>query len=223
MLAQVSAGTGSGGDSSGDDKLKATIVSHSSEGSARVARQDALERVIVVDDLNRVLGEGDKLDVHRRGQLHRAFSIFIFNANGDLLLQRRADTKYHFAGQWSNSCCGHPRPDEPTAGAALRRLGEELGFHAPLTEQMQLTYRAADPLSGLIEHEYLHVFRGRFVGEPRPDPAEVGAWRWISVGAVRRAVRVSPGLFTPWFRLIAERVFEETSADQRDVSSRRSA
>ncbi|WP_245561809.1 isopentenyl-diphosphate Delta-isomerase [Lamprocystis purpurea] len=200
-------------DSSGDDKLKSAIVSHSSEGSARVGRQDALERVIVVDDQDHALGDGDKLDVHQRGLLHRAFSIFIFNAGGDLLLQRRADTKYHFAGQWSNSCCGHPRPDEPTARAALRRLGEELGFHAPLTEQMQLTYRAADPLSGLIEHEYLHVFRGRFVGEPRPDPAEVGAWRWISVGAVRRAVRVSPDLFTPWFRLIAERVFDDPLED----------
>lgn len=192
--------------------MKAAIVSHSSAGVQRATQQDAVERVVLVDAHDRPFGDGDKLDVHRTGQLHRGFSIFIFNANEDLLLQRRADEKYHFAGRWSNSCCGHPRPGEATARAALRRLGEELGFQAPLSEQMQLVYRAQDPLSGLIEHEYLHVFRGHYVADPRPDPAEVGAWRWISVAAVRRGLRVSPGLFTPWFHLIAERVFNDQPA-----------
>jgi isopentenyl-diphosphate Delta-isomerase len=187
--------------------LKAAIVSHSTtDGHRRAAQQDALERVILVDIQDRPEGDGDKLDVHRLGQLHRAFSIFIFNANGDVLLQRRADDKYHFAGYWSNSCCGHPRPGEHTGKAAVRRLGEEFGFQAPLNEQMELVYWAEDPESGLIEHEYLHVFRGRFVGDPRPDPHEVGAWRWMSVPAVRRAVGRFPGLFTPWFRLLADRI-----------------
>ncbi len=187
--------------------MKAAIVSHSTtDGHKRAAQEDALERVILVDAQDRPEGEGDKLDVHRLGQLHRAFSIFVFNARGDVLLQRRADAKYHFAGYWSNSCCGHPRPGEPTAKAALRRLGEELGFQAPLTEQMQLVYWAQDPESGLIEHEYLHVFRGRFVDDPRPDPREVGAWRWMSVPAVRRSVARFPALFTPWFRLLADRI-----------------
>jgi isopentenyl-diphosphate delta-isomerase len=166
---------------------------------------ERLERVILVDPQDRPLGDGHKLDVHREGQLHRAFSILIFNAQGELLLQRRAEGKYHFAGHWSNSCCGHPRPGETTYRAALRRLGEELGFQAPLTEDLQLVYRAADPRSGLIEHEYLHVFRGRFVGEPRPDPDEVGAWRWMAPGAVRRALARRPGLFTPWFALLVEK------------------
>lgn len=187
--------------------MKAAIVSRSTADSHRLAvQQDALERVILVDAQDRAEGEGDKLDVHRLGQLHRAFSIFIFNAKGEVLLQRRADDKYHFAGYWSNSCCGHPRPGEPTAKAALRRLGEELGFQAPLNEQIQLVYWAQDPDSGLIEHEYLHVFRGRFVDDPRPDPHEVGAWRWMSVPAVRRAVVRFPSLFTPWFRLLADRI-----------------
>jgi isopentenyl-diphosphate Delta-isomerase len=165
-----------------------------------------LERVILVDEQDLPLGSGDKLDVHRAGELHRAFSIFVFSPNGDVLLQRRAEKKYHFAGLWSNSCCGHPRPGETTGEAAVRRLGEELGFQTPLSEQMQLIYRADDPDSGLIEHEYLHVFRGTFVGEPHPDPAEVSAWRWTPIPVLRRAIAKSPGLFTPWFRLIAEHV-----------------
>jgi isopentenyl-diphosphate delta-isomerase len=169
--------------------------------------------VILVDGDDRIQGDGGKLDVHRLGLLHRAFSIFIFNRKGDLLLQRRADAKYHFAGRWSNSCCGHPRPGETTACAALRRLGEELGFQTPLIEQMQLVYRAEDPGSGLIEHEYLHVFRGHYVADPHPDPAEVGAWRWIPVGAVRRGLVKSPHLFTPWFRLIVERVLDAAAAE----------
>ena len=193
--------------------MKAAIVRHlMSDGQGR-AGQDALERVILVDLDDRSQGDGDKLDVHRLGQLHRAFSIFIFNAKGDVLLQRRADEKYHFAGRWSNSCCGHPRPGEPTARAAVRRLAEELGFQTPLTEQMQLIYRAEDPQSGLIEHEYLHVFRGRYMDDPRPDPAEVGAWRWTPVGAVRRGLVKSPHLFTPWFQLIVERVLDAAVAE----------
>ena len=193
--------------------MKAAIVTYSSAGPEFRPQQDALEQVLVVDEQDRRIADGDKLEVHRLGLLHRAFSVFIFNAKGELLLQRRASAKYHFAGQWSNSCCGHPRPGEVTARAALRRLGEELGVQAPLTEQMQLIYRAQDPVSGLIEHEYLHVFRGRYVADPRPDPAEVGAWRWASVATIRRALRVSPGTFTPWFGLIAGRVFDTPLPD----------
>lgn len=187
--------------------MKAAIVPRRLvPGSAPARVQERLERVILVDPDDRPLGEADKLDAHREGQLHRAFSILIFNARGELLLQRRAEGKYHFSGRWSNSCCGHPRPGEPTYRAALRRLGEELGFQAPLTEEAQLLYRAWDPISGLTEHEYLHVFRGRFVGEPRPDPDEVGAWRWMSIAGVRRALDRRPALFTPWFALLMGRV-----------------
>jgi isopentenyl-diphosphate delta-isomerase len=188
--------------------LKAAIVPRRTTPSSVPAGDlERLERVILVDAEDRPIGEGDKLEVHREGgQLHRAFSILIFNARGELLLQRRAEGKYHFAGRWSNSCCGHPRPGEATYRAALRRLGEELGFQAPLTEDLQLVYRALDPISGLTEHEYLHVFRGRFVGEPRPDPDEVGAWRWMSIQGLRRALAQRPGLFTPWFALLMGRV-----------------
>lgn len=178
------------------------------EIEGRASQQDALERVILVDEQDSPQGDGDKLGVHRLGQLHRAFSIFVFNAKGDVLLQRRAAGKYHFAGLWSNSCCGHPRPGEATATAAARRLGEELGFQTPLTERMQLIYRAEDAESGLIEYEYLHIFIGLYVDDPRPDPAEVSAWRWTPVDVIRRAIGKTPQTFTPWFRLIAGPVFD---------------
>jgi isopentenyl-diphosphate Delta-isomerase len=192
--------------------LKAAIVPRPSATEQRAAQaQERLERVILVDSDDRPRGEGDKLDVHHTGELHRAFSILIFNAANQLLLQRRAEGKYHFAGRWSNSCCGHPRPGEVTHLAARRRLGEELGFHAPLVERTQLVYRAEDPATGLVEHEYLHVYWGRFVGDPRASAEEVGAWRWMSIPAIHRAMEGRPILFTPWFRLLVANIFGQGS------------
>ncbi len=175
----------------------------------RAALRDAQEQVILVDDRDLVLGAAGKLDAHRLGQLHRAFSILVHNAEDDLLLQRRADSKYHFATRWSNTCCGHPRPEETTPMAAGRRLKEEFGIRIPLTERVQLVYRAEDRETGLIEHEYLHVFHGVYTGDPRPDPTEIGAWRWMSVPAIRRALRAHPGWFTPWFKLLVHRLFPQ--------------
>ncbi|AFL73949.1 isopentenyl-diphosphate Delta-isomerase [Thiocystis violascens] len=175
----------------------------------RTAQRDALEEVIVVDQEDRMLGAAGKLDVHRTGDLHRAFSILVFNADGDLLLQRRADVKYHFAKRWSNTCCGHPRPGESTSMAAGRRLKEEFGIRVPLTERAQLIYRAEDQDSGLIEHEYLHIFHGVYAGVPHPDPAEIGAWRWMGVPVIPRALRVHPEWFTPWFPLLIGRLLTE--------------
>ncbi|MBK1716613.1 isopentenyl-diphosphate Delta-isomerase [Thiocystis violacea] len=176
------------------------------EDLERASRRDALEQVILVDDQDRAIGEAGKLDSHRLGQLHRAFSILVFNADGDLLLQRRADSKYHFASRWSNSCCGHPRPGESTPMAAGRRLREEFGIRVPLTERAELVYRAEDQESGLIEHEYLHVFHGVHTGDPRPDPTEIGAWRWMSLPEINRSLRLHPHWFTPWFKLLVERL-----------------
>lgn len=165
-------------------------------------RRDAAEEVILVDRDDHAIGTGGKLDVHQAGQLHRAFSILVFNADGDLLLQRRAECKYHFAMCWSNTCCGHPRPGESTLMAAGRRLREEFGFRVPLTERAQMVYRAQDSDSGLIEHEYLHIFYGVSAGDPQPDPSEIGAWRWMAVPAIRRALKMRPASFTPWFHLL---------------------
>ncbi len=178
----------------------------SDEARARVAQRDAQEQVILVDERDQAIGIGGKLEAHRLGQLHRAFSILIFNRRGELLLQRRAAVKYHFGCLWSNTCCGHPRPGEPTEDAARRRLDEEFGLQVGLRERMRLIYRAEDPASGLIEHEYLHVFQGLCADPPRPDPAEIGAWRMLAPTQIQRALRLHPEWFTPWFRLLADRL-----------------
>jgi isopentenyl-diphosphate delta-isomerase len=160
--------------------------------------------VVLVDAEDGAIGSCDKLSAHRNGALHRAFSILIVNPAGELLLQRRAAHKYHFAGRWSNACCSHPRPGEQTPEAARRRLREELGFSVPLKEVGNLRYRAVDPRSELIEHEYLHVFEGTFAGESRPNPDEVGAYRWMRPSRVLRCVARRPDIFTPWFAILLD-------------------
>jgi isopentenyl-diphosphate Delta-isomerase len=163
-------------------------------------RRDEMERVILVDADDVEIGTAPKLEAHRSGVLHRAFSVFILNSAGDLLLQRRAAGKYHSPGLWSNTCCGHPRPGEDTRAAAERRLYEEMGVQCEVERLGGFTYRAqfAD---GLWEHEFDHVFVGVYDGEPRPDPAEVGEWRWQEMEAVREEVHRDPRAFTAWFGL----------------------
>jgi len=171
--------------------------------TAAAVAGDAEEFVTLVNAHNEVAGSCEKLAAHREGKLHRAFSILISNTEGALLLQRRAARKYHFANRWSNACCGHPRPGESTPAAACRRLPEELGFSVPLTQVAAFPYFAEDPVSGLVEHEYLHVFHGLFSGEPEPNPKEVAAYRWMRPERVRRELASHPELFTPWFALLA--------------------
>lgn len=158
------------------------------------------ERVILVDARDTPIGTADKLEAHRSGRLHRAFSVFVFNDRDELLLQRRADHKYHSGGLWSNTCCSHPRPGEETESAARRRLGEEMGFSCPLEPVSAMVYRA-DVGSGLVEHEYDHLLIGRWNGTPRPDPGEVSEWRWIAVRALLDEVVRQPRRFTYWFRV----------------------
>jgi isopentenyl-diphosphate Delta-isomerase len=158
------------------------------------------EHVILVDRRDVPLGTRAKQEAHVDGLLHRAFSIFVFDAAGRTLLQRRAITKYHSGGLWSNTCCSHPRPGESTARAAQRRLFEEMGFHCPLEVAFSFVYRA-DVGGGLMEHEYDHVFIGRFDGSPAPDPAEVDDWRWIEPAALDREARERPDRFTFWFHV----------------------
>jgi isopentenyl-diphosphate delta-isomerase len=177
--------------------------------------EDRREQVIRVDPRDRATGSAGKLEAHEAGLLHRAFSIYVVNGRGEMLLQRRAGCKYHFAGLWSNTCCGHPRPGERTKAAAARRLNEELGFSTRLSEVSQLVYRARDPVSGLVEHEYLHVFEGTFGGEPLPNPSEVDAWRWMSIPQVRVSLRQDPGGFTPWFALLFTRLFPDAGEARR--------
>jgi isopentenyl-diphosphate Delta-isomerase len=161
------------------------------------------ERVILVDERNREVGADEKLRAHRAGALHRAFSVFVFDAGGRLLLQRRAREKYHSGGLWSNTACGHPRPGEATEAAARRRLREEMGFECELRRAFDFVYRA-ELGGGLVEHEYDEVFVGEFAGEPAPDPSEVEAWRWVSMSELRRDLREEPARYTFWLKVAVE-------------------
>ena len=160
-----------------------------------------MERVTLVDRDDRALGTMEKMQAHVEGRLHRAFSVFVFDRAGRLLLQRRSAGKYHSGGLWSNTCCGHPRPDEPVEQAAARRLYEEMGFHAPLRPLFQFVYRA-ELGSAMVEHELDHVLVGSFEDSPSPEPTEVDAWRWMDFDGVREAVVREPQAFTPWLRIL---------------------
>ena len=167
----------------------------------------AEDQVILVDADDREIGVLGKLAAHERGGTrHRAFSVFIVDPQGRWLLQQRAAGKYHFPGLWTNACCSHPRPGEATAGAAHRRLREELGFDCPLTERFQFEYRATSAAEGLTEHELDHVFTGTWAGPVAPDPDEVAATRWVEPKALDAEVRAQPENFTPWFKIALERV-----------------
>ncbi len=158
-----------------------------------------LEQVILVDERDRELGISEKLEAHRAGALHRAFSIFVFDGDRRLLLQQRARTKYHSGGLWSNTCCGHPRPGEETMVAAHRRLREEMNFDCELRAAFSFLYRAE--LAGqLVEHEYDHVFVGAFDDVPAPDATEVADWRWVSMAELRRELRAHPDAYSYWLR-----------------------
>ena len=165
------------------------------------------ERVILVDEAGREVGSEAKLAAHRHGRLHRAFSVFVFDSDGRLVLQRRATGKYHSGGLWSNTCCGHPRPGEEITAAAERRLREEMGFECLLEPAGEFTYWA-ELGKELVEHEYDHVFIGRLDATPKPDPDEVAEWRFASLGQIRREIAVTPDAFTAWFGQAPERLQE---------------
>jgi isopentenyl-diphosphate Delta-isomerase len=166
------------------------------------------DRVILVDARDVAVGTEEKMRAHLDGRLHRAFSVFVFDSDGRLLLQRRAACKYHSAGLWSNTVCSHPRPGEATRSAAHRRLREEMGFDCPLVFAFAFTY-SADLGGGLHENEFDHVFTGRFDGMPRPDPAEVAAFRWVHPEVVRAEIETKAPSFTFWFRMVFEDVLRQ--------------
>ncbi|HSU14337.1 isopentenyl-diphosphate Delta-isomerase [Longimicrobium sp.] len=173
---------------------------------------DARETVVLVDEHDREVGLAPKLDAHVSGALHRAFSVFVLNARGEVLLQRRADGKYHCGGLWTNTCCGHPRPGEPVAAAARRRLREEMGFDCVLASAGAFVYRA-DVGGGLREHEYDHVFIGRHDLAPAPDAEEASDWRWQSPDSALAEAEAHPERFTPWFALALRKLIERRGGD----------
>jgi isopentenyl-diphosphate delta-isomerase len=159
-----------------------------------------MELVILVDENDNEMGALEKMDAHINGVLHRAFSVFIFNSKGEMLLQQRSAIKYHSAGLWTNACCSHPRPGEKTSEAAKRRLKEELGFTVSLNHLFAFTYKAEFD-NGLIEHEFDHVYTGIYEGPIEIVPEEVQAYSYRSVFEINRELESRPEKFTAWFQL----------------------
>jgi isopentenyl-diphosphate Delta-isomerase len=163
------------------------------------SRTGSDEPLILVDESNRATGSSGKTAVHRAGLLHRAFSIFLVDDRGRLVLQQRSTKKYHSGGLWANSCCGHPRPGEHTVTAAGRRLREELGISARLSFGFFARYQA--PLdNGMHENELVYVYFGRLTSEPRPDPAEVADVAALSCEEIGRRLKKNPKSFAFWFQ-----------------------
>ncbi|MDI9340813.1 MAG: isopentenyl-diphosphate Delta-isomerase [Sediminibacterium sp.] len=164
------------------------------------------EYVILVDETDKELGVMEKMEAHQKGVLHRAFSVFIFNTNGEMLLQQRALSKYHSAGLWTNTCCSHPRPGENVADAALRRLNEEMGLSVPLAMKTTFIYKAAFD-NQLTEHELDYIFTGISTTDPQINPEEVNAFKWLSPHQVQEAIKAAPHQFTAWFKIAMEQFF----------------
>ena len=154
--------------------------------------------MVLIDEADAEVGEGEKLDVHRAGALHRAFSVFAFNAAGELLLQRRALGKYHSGGLWTNSACGHPRPGETTADAARRRLFEEMGIGCGELRPAGV-YRYRAEIADLVENELDHLLVTEVSGAPSPDPDEVVEWRFVALDELSAWIASRREDFTAWF------------------------
>lgn len=156
--------------------------------------------VILVDEQDNPVGTMGKMEVHEKALLHRAFSVFIFNSKGEMLLQKRAETKYHSGGLWTNACCSHPKPGEEIKAAAEKRLEEEMGFHIPLQEAFSFIYKAPFQ-NGLTEHEFDHVFIGHYQGVINPNPGEVSDYRYQSIDHLKDSINNNPGDYTEWFKI----------------------
>ena len=179
------------------------------DGSPVLPDDVPADHVVLVDESDRPVGWAPKLAAHEAGgRLHRAFSVFIFDSAGRMLLQRRAAAKYHFGGLWTNACCSHPGAGRAVGEAARERLRHEFGFDAPLEHLFSFVYRAEDPASGLTEHELDHVFVGRFDGRPAPNPQEIDSWQWVDPQELLADVGEHPERYTPWFRIVLERVLQ---------------
>lgn len=168
---------------------------------------EPIEHVILVNAADEPVGTMEKMEAHEKGVLHRAFSVFLFNAEGHLLLHQRALSKYHSGGLWTNTCCSHPRPGESVLDAAHRRLMEEMGMAADLSEAFSFLYRA-ELDHGMIEHELDHVVLGEAVVTPRPNPDEVEAYRYVALDALQDEVAANPERFTEWFKICLPEVLK---------------
>ena len=168
------------------------------------------EMVILVDKDDNELGLMEKLEVHQKGLLHRAFSVFLLNDSNQLLLQKRALDNYHSPGLWTNTCCSHQRDGESNLEAGKRRLVEEMGFETHLKEVFSFVYKAPFD-NGLTEHELDHVMVGHFDGLPKVNPEEVASYKWMKLEAVKEDIELKPNLYTAWFKIIFKESYSKLS------------
>ncbi len=169
----------------------------------------ALEHIVLVNEKDEMTGTMEKLEVHEKGLLHRAFSIFIINRNGEWLLHKRAAEKYHSAGLWTNACCSHPFPGEEVLNGAHRRLQQELGFDCKLKKAFHFTYKAHFE-NGLTEFEFDHVFLGVYDGEIAFNPAEISEYKYIGTDELAAWIEKAPNEFTRWFCIAFPQVLDYT-------------
>lgn len=168
------------------------------------------DSVILTNDNDQMIGTMDKMATHRLGKLHRAFSVFIFNSKGELLLQQRNPGKYHSGGLWTNTCCSHPRLGERLDDAAYRRLNEEMGITCIIDHVFNFTYRV-DVGGGLIEHEFDHVFFGVSDDVPQPSDGEVAAFKYMSMDKLAIELKAFPERYTSWLAISFDKVLEKHS------------
>ncbi|MBI2550247.1 isopentenyl-diphosphate Delta-isomerase [Candidatus Woesearchaeota archaeon] len=173
-----------------------------------------MDYVILVDEKDNPVGNEEKLEAHRQGKLHRAFSIYVFNKHGQLMLQKRHSAKYHSGGLWTNTCCSHPRPGESLSEAAHRRLKDEMGFDCELKEEFSFVYNVKLD-KGLTEHEYLHIFIGRFDGEPILNPEEAEGWKWMDFKELCQDMKKNTQAYTKWFQLTIDRLAQHVESHPR--------
>ncbi|MBZ5858019.1 isopentenyl-diphosphate Delta-isomerase [Flavihumibacter profundi] len=172
-----------------------------------MAEKQLNKDIVLVDEQDNEVGTMEKMEAHRKALLHRAFSVFVFNAAGDMLLQQRALNKYHSGGLWTNACCSHPYPGETAGDGAIRRLQEEMGFSTPIQKAFTFLYKAPFD-NGLTEHEFDHVFVGEYDGIIIPNPAEVMDFCYRSLEEIEASLKSHPSRFTAWFHLAFPRVKE---------------
>ena len=166
------------------------------------------ENVVLVDRNDNPIGLMEKIEAHRRGLLHRAFSVFIIDDASRLLLQRRSQTKYHSPGLWTNTCCSHPRNGEILIDAANRRLMQEMGMSANLKHMFSFIYRAEFD-NGLIEHEFDHVFIGKSNSDPVINSDEVCEWKWTEIKKIKKDIIENSHHYTEWFKIIFNKFYNK--------------
>ncbi len=165
------------------------------------------ELVVLVDQKDQKIGLMPKMEAHEKACLHRAFSVFVMNDQGELLLQQRAASKYHSPLLWANTCCSHQRDGESNLAAGKRRLKEEMGFETDLKEVFSFVYKAPFD-NGLTEHELDHVMLGSYNNAPIINKEEVESYKWMTPSAVKTDMRKQPEIYTAWFKIIFEKFYE---------------